>query len=252
MRTRKKILAAAVIVSLLAILSFGTLAWFNATDTATNTFKIAKSDDPNNAPDFKVDVFETDENGDEADGLEFADIAPGAELDKDPTVRNTGDYDLYARVVVTLSDAATWRAAATRYGLTGTASVDTVLESIVDGINAKWLRFDNPVYDATADTLTYVYYYDDVVAKSDTTTTPATFHDTASLFTKVIIPGALEQSDMDYGTDGQFTITVRADAIQADNILDPTAAVTGNNAYQAFANANWAAGQNYPSVATTP
>ena len=242
MSTKKKVLAAALIVSLIAILSFGTLAWFNATDTATNTFKIAKSDDPSNDPDFKVEVFETDENGDETDGLEFTDVAPGAELDKDPTVRNTGDYGLYARLVVTLSDAATWKAAATRYSLATDAN--NVLEAIVDGINAHWVRFDNPVFDATADTLTYVYYYDAVVAKA----ADAPNNETEPLFTKVEIPGAFEQSDMDYGTDGLFTVTVRADAVQSDNILDPSATVTGNEAYQAFSNANWAAGTDYPSV----
>ena len=238
MTTKKKVFVVALAVALIAILSFSSLAWFNATDTATNQFKIADSNDPNTTPDFSVDVIEHDGTT-EKDGLEFDDVAPGATLAKDPIVKNTGEYGLYARVIVTLSDAATWNAAAARYSLATDTSGNMDLTAIVDAIDTDWVRFDNIVLDTTADTLTYVYYYGSVIAKAG---------ESDPLFTEVKIPGLFEQSDMDYGTDNTFTITVKADAVQSDNILDGTTLTSGNHAYKAFATANWPAGSAYPSV----
>ena len=41
---KKKVLVTALAVSLIAILSLGTVACFNAKDEITNTFKVADSD----------------------------------------------------------------------------------------------------------------------------------------------------------------------------------------------------------------
>ena len=42
--TKKKVFVTALAICLVAILSMGSLAWFNASDTITNKFKIADSD----------------------------------------------------------------------------------------------------------------------------------------------------------------------------------------------------------------
>lgn len=233
---KKKIFILALAVCLIAILSMSTLAWFNATDSVKNDFMFDDSDG-DGTPDFKVDVYETDKNGNPRPaGKEYPHVAPGAVLPKDPTVKNTGDYDMYTRVVVTLDNAAAWKAISDKYSIA--ADSDLILEKMVE-INAKWVRFDVPVYDSTADTLTYVYYYSEIVG------TEAANNTTESLFTQVTIPTAPQQDDLRFGDD-KFSITVKADAIQSDNIIADGATITGNEAYTAFATANWAAGLDYP------
>lgn len=234
---KKKVFVVALAVCLVAILSLSSLAWFNASDSVTNEFKVADSDDPDTLPDFSVDVFETDEDGEKLPGgKEYENVLPGAKLAKDPTVENTGNYDMYTRVIVTLSDAKTWIDASAKYDLA--ADDNYVLESMIDLNTTDWYRYDAPVYDAAADTLTYVYYYNGVVEAGKTT---------SALFTAVTIPTALQAEDMDYGTDGTFTIDVKADAIQSENIIPEGTALTKIAAWHAFDNAGWAAGSAYGS-----
>lgn len=237
---KKKVFTLALAVCLIAILSMGTLAWFSDSDSIKNDFMF---DDSNNdgTPDFKVDVFETDGNGGKLEGNEYFHVTPNAQLHKDPSVRNAGDYTMYTRVVVTLSDADTWMAAATKYALTAQGEELGILEELVT-INADWVRYDNPVYDATANTITYVYYYNHQVVKAA---------QTAPVFNGVTIPWQLQQEDMTFGDDTQgamFSITVKADAIQADNIIPEGATITGNHSYTAFALANWAPGTDYQTA----
>lgn len=229
--SKKKVFALALAVCLIAILSMSTLAWFNATDDVTNEFKFDDTDN-DGTPDFKVVLFET-EDGEEVDHKEYTHVSPGAVLAKDPTVRNTGDYAMYTRMVVTLTNATAWKNMSEKYSI---AEDDLcILEEMVE-IHANWQRFDNPVYDATADTLTYVYYHNGIVEKGV---------QTAPLFTQVTIPTAPQQEDMRF-VDDKFAISIKADAIQSDNIIPAGTTIVGNEAYTAFSKANWAAGQEYP------
>ena len=110
---KKKVLVLALAVIMIAILSFSTLAWFSDDDEVTNDFMIAGSgtEDPDDI--FSVDVWE-DEDGDgepdddfpddDKDGLEYEDILPGDELEKAAFVKNTGSYNQYIRVTMTISD----------------------------------------------------------------------------------------------------------------------------------------------------
>lgn len=99
---KKKVLVLALAVIMIAILSFSTLAWFSDDDEVTNDFMIAGSgtEDPDDI--FSVDVWEN--NDEEDDGLDFEDILPGDELEKEAYVKNTGSYDQYIRVTMTISD----------------------------------------------------------------------------------------------------------------------------------------------------
>ena len=211
--TKKKVFVTALAICLVAILSMGSLAWFNASDTITNKFKIADSDG-NGTPDFSVDVWENDpENPDptekDQDGVTYDDIAPGDKLAKNPTVENTGDYDQWIRVYVTFDDWAVIEAACENQGIS--SDVRTWLD--VD--TTAWTADSNATV-VKNNTVTYVYYYNYKLAKDQT----------AVLFNHVTIPGEFEQEDMKF-TSGDFTITVKAEALQADN--------TGNNAPSAFA-----------------
>lgn len=212
--TKKKLFVAAVALSLVAIISAGTLAWFQASDEVTNKFLIADSDQ-DGTPDFSIDVWENDPEDPtvkDTDGVVYPHIAPGDVLAKNPTVENTGDYDQWVRVYVTFDEWSKINAACAAQGITN--DLRTWLNVNYGLATPAWTAVGDGVVDG--DSVTYVYYYNYKLAADQT----------AVLFTNVTIPGEFEQADMTYAS-GDFSINVKAEAIQADN--------TGDNAYDAFA-----------------
>lgn len=219
--TKKKVFVTALAICLVAILSMGTLAWFNDSDAITNEFLIADSDG-DGTPDFSVEVWENENDGDDTadadgdgdpiithDGNTYEEIAPGDELAKNPTIENTGDYDQWIRVYVTFDEWATINAACQAKG------TSTDLRSWLNVDSANWTEDANAPVVAD-NKVTYVYYYNyKLVADQE-----------VELFSTVSIPGAFEQEDMRFVSDN-FTITVKAEALQADN--------TGATAQEAFA-----------------
>lgn len=209
--TKKKVFVVTLAICLVAIISMGSLAWFNASDSITNEFKIADSDG-DGTPDFSVDVWENDPADPtvkDQDGVTYTDIAPGDKLAKNPTVENTGDYDQWIRVYVTFDDWAVIEAACQNQVIS--SDVRTWLD-----VDANAWTADNNATVVANNTVTYVYYLNSKLAKDQT----------AVLFNKITIPGDFEQEDMKF-TSGNFTITVKAEALQADN--------TGDTAQAAFA-----------------
>jgi predicted ribosomally synthesized peptide with SipW-like signal peptide len=229
---KKKVFALALAVCMIAILSMSTLAWFNDSEEIKNDFMFDDTD-KDGTVDFKVNLFEM--NGTtEVNGKTYAKVTPNAKLAKDPTVKNEGDYAMYTRVVVTISDADAWLKASGKYDLPGNDNDLTILEKMID-LNADWVRFDNPVRNVDADTVTYVYYYAHKVVPGAVS---------APVFTEVTIPWQLQTKDP-IVSGKEFSITVKADAIQADNIIPENPIAAGNDAYKAFYYANWAAGNTY-------
>ena len=206
--TKKKVFVSALIICLLAIISMSTLAWFSASDSVKNEFYVADSDNPTDDPEdiFSVAVWEkTPESDKDTDGYEYKEILPGAKLTKEPHIENTGYYSQYIRAIVTISDAEAWLAA-------------------VEGIDMAevFLGFDESVWtnismehDTTADTLTYVLYYDGILESGKDIT----------LFNQVKIPESLTVAQA-AAFAGDFSITVKAQAVQTENV--------GNNAFEAF------------------
>ena len=209
--TKKKVTVVSLVVCLLAILSFSTLAWFNAKDEITNEFKVADSDG-DGTPDFKVDVWETspvDPTIKDQDGIVYEDILPGAVLAKNPTVENTGDYDQWVRVYVTFDE---WEVISKACAAKG---ISNDLRTWLDVETSAWTAVGDGVVENNE--VTYVYYYNYILTEDGT----------ATLFNKVTIPGEFEQEDMKFGSNN-FTIKVKAEAIQSDN--------TGTSAQEAFKN----------------
>ncbi len=228
--TKKKVFIAALAICLIAILSMGTLAWFNASDSVTNTFKVADTDG-NNQPDFSVELWETDEYDNRVEQREYPDILPGDVLEKDPTVENTGNYDQYIRAYVTFSDADTLQDACEKYGY----STDL----------RTWLNVDGTVWEAVTEpkegtdgSITYCYYLRSVLGKKVGDET-----NKVKLFTTVTIPEKFVQADLS-GDNAVFTIDVKAEALQTRN--------TGDNAVDAFANVQWTAFAEYPDNVVNP
>ena len=228
---KKKAMALSLVLCMLAILSFSTLAWFNATDSVTNKFYVATAagGDATKPDDiFSIDIWEhVDTNNDgqitedekNQDGLEFHNIVPGGYYEKKPYVENTGGYDQWVRVMVSVSEAAGWqKILASGYDLA------TIFADYEDSV---WVRSDEPVYDSVGDTLTYVFYLRNKLA-------PAGM---ARLFSGIKFPEHLTQEEFaKVGRD--FQITIKADAMQAD-------AIPEDNAKAAFEYVKWAAGTAY-------
>ncbi len=217
--TKKKIFVAAIAVCLVAILSFGTLAWFNATDKVTNKFMVTDSEqDPDKI--FSVELYETkvDENGkpvtpyEKTDSNTYDDIAPGDLLTKDPTVENTGKYDQWIRLKVTLTNATNWVNALAACGITDLNDI------FVDYDGNLWQSEGNdvPNVDTATDTLTFTYYLKDKLEPTET----------ATLFTAVKIPEVFDQDYMSYLNE--FELNIVAEALQYDN--------TGDTCFEAFEN----------------
>ena len=208
--TKKKILVVALAVCLVAILSMGTLAWFNATDDITNEFHLSTSEEDPDAI-FSVDVWEYidgDTTTPDDDGHTFDNIVPGDVFEKEPHVENTGSYDQWIRVKVSITEGQKWVSA-----LNG---ID--LATVFGGHDETvWTRYDAPVIDNATGDLVYTYYLNDkLVPDAD-----------VILFKTVTIPSTLTQEDMVF-TNGVFKLKIVAEAIQADN--------TGNTAKEAFDN----------------
>lgn len=209
---KRRLLAIAIAVCLIAILACGSLAYFVADASVKNEFYVA-SYDPNNPDDvptaeelFSIAIYETDENDQkDYDGLTYTGILPGAKLSKDPTIVNTGEYSAYVRLKVTFDKTDKWAAAGY-----------TDLTALLTDVNTtEWvLKADETDTDDTAKTVTYVYYRTDALAKDAEST----------LFEGVTIPGSLTVEQ--FVELANFNITVSGDAIQSENV--------GEDVYEAF------------------
>jgi predicted ribosomally synthesized peptide with SipW-like signal peptide len=212
--TKSKVLVIALAVCLIAVMSFGTLAWFTDEKSVDNIFKVT-TDDDNTTPDFDLGLYESvaDEEGATSSftttGNTYENLQPGDVLTKNPTVVNEGSYNQYVRVYVTITKANVLVPALVRHGLD--------LEDVFGGYNAdpnvQWISeiVDD---DYTDGEVTNVYYLDKVLEPGEA----------ATLFETVTIPGEFTKADMTFG--GEFEINVVGQAIQSDN--------TGNNAKEAF------------------
>ena len=226
--SKKKVFVAALAICLVAILSMGSLAWFSAQDSVKNEFFIAASDDLDKNDIFSVDVMERvdrDKDGvydatlSSPEGFDYKDVLPGDKLVKEPFVRNTGYYDQYIRVTVTISDATAWINA---------LGLDFAIENVFAGYDAsKWSNISKAIEGET-DTITYVLYYNGVLDGADTANDIETGNTTnqVTLFTHVNIPESLTQAQA-AAFKGDFSIDIKAEAVQTENV--------GANAYEAFA-----------------
>ena len=215
--TKKKVFVSALAICLIAIISMGTLAWFSAQDEVTNKFMIADSDDDTPDEIFSVDVWENTPDGEkDQDGYEYTDILPGDTLKKEARVENTGYYDQYVRVTVTISDAQAWIAA---------LGADFNVADVFDGfVAADWNHIWNNMNGATTipENFVYVMYYKDIVKPGDV----------INVFNNVKIPTSLTREEA-VAFGGNFDITVKAEAVQTENVV-PEGTAAADAAWAAF------------------
>jgi alternate signal-mediated exported protein len=175
MRKNKKIAGVAGLAAIMVI--GGTFAYFNQTMSVTNPFDTGKYD-TSVTEDFKP------EDGDNWE--------PGAEVNKDVTVKNTGDYDVLVRVKLTekwVNKTTSETIAENTTGLKGNASQANANDGLTTGdysVVEKTLNDANWVYN---DADGYWYYKTNLASKADT----GIFLDAVKL---------LENTDM-----GKYTVT---------------------------------------------
>lgn len=199
---KKKSLALIVVASLMiaSIATALTLAYFTDAKTATNTFTVGN-----------VEIDLEEPNWQQPGVDDKVKINPGVPVDKDPFVTNTGANDAYVRVKVILSNASAFKAAAAKYSIT---DLDTIFGGHNSGGKAgAWARA-NIIDNTAANTLTYVYNYNETLAKDD---------ETNYVFTTVTLPSVFDNEDLQ-ALEGTFNIKVVAEAIQTDGFLDAAAA----------------------------
>ncbi len=234
---KKKVVVASLAVSLIAILSFGTLAWFSDSDSVTNNFHVAGED--GDADDiFSVDVMEAvdaDKDGvyeyadDKTIGLEgenldewlYDDITPNEELLKRVSTKNTGSYAQWVRMKVTVDEELI--SLLEKYQLSFTDLLKDKEGRLYDGWDyreAVTLDFNSYArwsHDATDDveknadgTYTYTFYCNSVLEENSS----------VILFTTVHIPAQFTQADMATLDANAFSMVITGEAVQADNTAD--------------------------------
>ncbi len=206
--SKKKLFSLAVVAIMIAMLSMGSLAWFSDSDSIQNDFLIADSDDTHPDDIFSVDVWEKTPGGNQdQDGYKYTDILPGDELLKEAVVENTGYYDQYVRVTVTVSDASAWMDIANVWDLRN-------IVKVTETYAADWYCVENPiVHDTESNTIVYTLYCTKILEAGKTVT----------VFEAVKIPASMTVEQAAAFGNG-FDITVKAEAVQTKNLgIDSTA-----------------------------
>lgn len=219
MKKAKKIVALLLCaVLLIGATIAGTVAYLTSVKTVKNTFTVGQ---------VGIELHETGETtrDDGTIGLDLH-LIPGKAVDKDPTVTVLkNSEDCYVRMKVTVSDPD--KLAAAFEGLTYTGvhgdNIPYVtngifnLHLIVDGWKAEDWAFTS--YNAGVYEFRYVgeLATDGVVPKNTTADTIL-----PDLFTTITLPGAMT-NELIKNLEG-VTITVTAEAIQADTFTDANAA----------------------------
>ena len=184
---KKKITAIFLCVALVAIAIVGaSLAYFTDTKTATNTFTMG---------DVKITLDEANANGEGRVTSNEYNVYPGAVVNKDPTVQNTGKNAAWIRAKVEVKG---WVTNREKYPTYVAGELKDSLTYLIDGLGEGWSLVD--AMAANGDVTFTLKYANKLAAGADTT----------AMFQQVKVPAGLENTD-EFGT-----ITVTADAIQAD------------------------------------
>jgi len=201
---KRKLFTLALTLCMVAILAIGgTLAYFTDTEIAKNTFTVG---------DIEIDLFEHDEEGNEVEELEFEKVLPGVKYDKDPTIENIGENDAYVRVKVTVANALNWSQFYGNGFLMNEANFNAM---IADTLGEDWEITD----------IEHVFggeYGTDAIVTINYTKKLAPGETTTPVFTKVMLPASMTETDITtfLAGDGVFHLDVLAEAIQADSFVD--------------------------------
>lgn len=230
MKTKSKALLLTLCAVLLVAASvLGTMAYLTSTDTVTNTFTVGK---------VEITLDETDvtnPNGPRVKANSYK-LMPGTTYTKDPTVTvKAGSEESYVRMKVTFNNAAALmemlpsaenledytaneivliKKVAPILFLTNYTMVDSVWlpEYAMLGMEKTLADPNYFVYDAQADTVTYIFYYPTTVTATTADVTLPVLFDT------IKVPEHVTGEQLK--ALNNFKITVVAEAIQAGSFAD--------------------------------
>lgn len=237
MKTKSKALLLTLCAVLLVAASvLGTMAYLTSTDTVTNTFTVGK---------VEITLDETDvtnPNGPRVKANSYK-LMPGTTYTKDPTVTVLkGSEDSYVRMKVTFNNAAALmemlpnannledftadeialiKKVAPILFLTNYTAVDSVWlpEYAMLGMEKTLADPNYFVYDAQADTVTYIFYYPAMVKAKDVAAGDLALE---PIFTEISLPEHVTGEQLK--ALDNFKITVVAEAIQAGTFANAGAA----------------------------
>lgn len=208
MKTAKKAMLMTLCAIILVVATvFGTMAYLTSTDKVTNTFTVGNVA-------IKLDEAKVNPDGSLVTGAARVKensykLLPGHTYNKDPMVTLlAGSETSYVKMTVTFSNANELDA------IFAPSGAD--LTSIFKGYDsATWTAKGN-TKDATANTLTYEFWYKEAVDA------PTADVELDALFDSITVPGSITKEQL--ATIKGMTITVNAYAIQADGFANADAA----------------------------
>ena len=229
MKKAKKALLLVLCAALLVSASvMGTVAYLTSQDEVVNTFTVGQ---------VAIELHETNEGTreDQTVGLDLH-LLPGVPVDKDPTVTvKKGSEASYVRVNVKVNDVAKLKEAFEGLTYTGVHGKNLPyvtedmfnLHLIIEGWKAEDWAFES--YDNGTYEFRYVgaLAQDGVVSKNENTDTVL-----PALFTKVVLP--TDMTNELIKNLENVTITVTADAIQADGFVANGEKTAADAAWAAF------------------
>lgn len=246
-KTKKALLLAACAVLLVAASVMGTMAYLTSKDEVKNTFTVGNIK-------INLDEAKVDQMGDPIQGEKRVKensykLIPKHTYVKDPTVTVLKkSEDCYVRLKVTFNNATEIIKLCTdpefaEDGPTGVENAFPLIRmvSFVEANAAKWdgIIPDNMVdteemladakyfaYDKATDTLTYYFYYNEIVSAVDTDTV------LPLLFESITVPEWVTGEQLAELKD--FKINVVAEAIQADGFVDVNGDTDADAAWAAF------------------
>ena len=217
MKTRSKALLLTLCAVLLVAASvLGTMAYLTSTDKVENTFTVGNVK-------ITLDEAKVTEDGKPVEGAKRVQeneykLMPGHTYTKDPTIHvDAASEDCFIRAKVTLTNAKEWIAIATKYA-------DNKVENIIQGTDDNIWWVSQPAVDTAKNTVTYTFVYKNESHTDELGKRIWTSADSKDLvlFDKIVMPDELTNDEL--AAVGNSTITVVAEAIQADGFATEAAA----------------------------
>ena len=200
----------------------GTLAYLTSQDTVVNTFTVGNVQIKLDEADVKTDGTYVSNHENRVDGNEYH-LLPGHTYIKDPTVTVLANSEeCYVRMKVQVTNLSSLKDAIPKVNNTGFYGADDVflLQNLVGGWDSDLWVYEG--FTPNGDNGTYEFRY--------FTKLPKAANDTVldDLFETITVPGSIDNDHLAHLKD--VTITVTAEAIQADGFADADAAWTAFNA----------------------
>lgn len=210
MKKTLSILALVVLVAAVSVL--GTLAYLTSDDQVVNTFTVGKV--AITLDEAKVDANGAALTGEDAERVKENSykLMPGHTYTKDPTIHVASDSeDCYIRATVTITNGNAWAGIVAKYA-------EGKIENIVKGTDDKlwWVSGATLGEDGNL-TITFVYKNENKEESLKRVWQQGDGNDLV-LFNKIVMPDGLTNAEI--ATVADTTITVKAEAIQADGFAE--------------------------------